>query len=79
MRNPLGGGNAMTAHISGTSIDSQIRYANGTKDIIKRFLSGQPQEPQNLIVTDGDFASKAYGERTKVGEAKQEVRTDGKA
>lgn len=78
MRNNLGGGNAMTPHISGTSLDAQKRYADGTLDIIKRYLSGEPQNPVNLIVTEGECgflqlerwlrslladASKAYGER----------------
>ncbi|PWN54186.1 NAD-dependent formate dehydrogenase AciA/Fdh [Violaceomyces palustris] len=63
MFNPNGGGNAMTPHVSGTSIDAQIRYANGTKDIIRRYFEGEAQEPQNLIVEGGQYASKAYGQR----------------
>ena len=38
--NPSGAGNAMTPHMSGTSVDAQIRYANGTKDIIETYLNG---------------------------------------
>ncbi|WRT64051.1 uncharacterized protein IL334_000979 [Kwoniella shivajii] len=63
--NTLGGGNGMVPHYSGTTLDAQIRYANGTKDIIQRYLSGQEQEHANVIVTDGDYASKAYGQREK--------------
>jgi len=59
------GGNAMTPHISGTSIDAQVRYANGTKDILKRFFAGERQEDANVICVDGDYGTKAYGERSK--------------
>ncbi|ORY32849.1 formate dehydrogenase [Naematelia encephala] len=62
-KNKLGGGNAMTPHVSGTSIDAQTRYANGAKEIIRRYLAGEAQEQQNLICIDGDYASKAYGQR----------------
>jgi formate dehydrogenase len=29
MRHPLGGGNGMVPHMSGTTIDAQIRYSEG--------------------------------------------------
>ncbi|KAK9463735.1 uncharacterized protein V1516DRAFT_618390 [Lipomyces oligophaga] len=62
MRNPYGGGNAMTPHISGTSIDAQVRYANGTKAIIETYLNGtNDYRPQDLIVIDGHYATRAYG------------------
>jgi len=61
--NPLGGGNGMTPHMSGTSLDAQYRYATGAHDIVKRYLAGEPQDPANLIVENGDYASKAYGQR----------------
>lgn len=57
--NPLGGGNGMTPHYSGTTLDAQARYAAGTKDILSRFLAGEPQQPQNVIVENGDYATKA--------------------
>ncbi|EMG45297.1 Formate dehydrogenase, partial [Candida maltosa Xu316] len=36
MHNPYGPayGNAMTVHVSGTSLDAQARYANGVKQIL---------------------------------------------
>ncbi|TYJ53730.1 hypothetical protein B9479_005637 [Cryptococcus floricola] len=61
--NPLDGGNAMVPHYSGTTLDAQKRYAEGTKEIIRRYLQGEEQDPVNLIVVDGDYASKAYGQR----------------
>jgi len=65
-RNPFGGGNAMVAHMSGTSLDAQKRYADGTKSILESYLSGKHDyRPQDLIVIGGDYATKAYGERAK--------------
>lgn len=67
----------MVPHMSGTTLDAQARYAAGTKDILDRYFSGKEQEIANLIVTDGDYVTKAYGQRAK--EKKEEVRTDGNA
>lgn len=63
MRNPLNYGNALTPHYSGTTIDAQERYAKGTKDIVQRYLEGKPQDPANVIVENGEYASRAYGQR----------------
>ncbi|THH12894.1 hypothetical protein EW146_g7263 [Bondarzewia mesenterica] len=63
MKNPLGGGNGMVPHYSGTTLDAQLRYANGTKSIIANYLSGAPQEPQNIIVGKSGYETKAYGQR----------------
>jgi len=64
-KNPWGGGNAMVAHMSGTSIDAQARYAAGTKAILDEYFSGRENyRPQDLIVHKGDYATKAYGQRT---------------
>ncbi|KAH7108503.1 NAD-dependent formate dehydrogenase [Auriculariales sp. MPI-PUGE-AT-0066] len=63
MKNPLGGGNGMTPHYSGTTLDAQARYANGTKKILENFFNGKPQEPGNVIVEDGHYGTKAYGQR----------------
>ncbi|KAJ9110289.1 hypothetical protein QFC19_001692 [Naganishia cerealis] len=80
MQHPLKGGNGMVPHMSGTTIDAQLRYAEGTKKILENYLSGQSQDPANLIVENGDYVSKAYGKRdTKAGERKEEVRTAGQA
>jgi len=50
MKNPLQGGNGMVPHYSGTTLDAQARYANGTKSILDNYINGKPQEPQNIIV-----------------------------
>ncbi|BEJ13125.1 hypothetical protein CspHIS471_0302990 [Cutaneotrichosporon sp. HIS471] len=63
MRGPNGNGNAMTAHFSGSTIDAQARYAKGTEEIIDNYLKGKPQNPANVIVADGQYATHAYGQR----------------
>ncbi|KAA8915885.1 hypothetical protein TRICI_001978 [Trichomonascus ciferrii] len=64
MANKYGAGNAMTPHMSGTCLDAQIRYAAGTKDILQSYLSGKyDYRAQDVIVIDGDYATKAYGQR----------------
>ncbi|ROW02957.1 hypothetical protein VSDG_01893 [Cytospora chrysosperma] len=63
-KNPFGGGNAMVPHMSGTSLDAQKRYADGTKAILESYLTGKHDyRPEDLIVINGDYATKAYGQR----------------
>ncbi|KAI1108638.1 putative formate dehydrogenase [Nemania sp. NC0429] len=65
-KNPWGGGNAMVPHMSGTSLDAQKRYADGTKAILTSYLTGKHDyKPEDLIVHEGDYVTKAYGQRTK--------------
>jgi formate dehydrogenase len=65
-KNPWGGGNAMVPHMSGTSLDAQKRYAEGTKKILDSYFSGREDyNTVDLIVHQGDYATKAYGERAK--------------
>jgi len=65
-KNPFGGGNAMVPHMSGTSLDAQKRYADGTKNILESYFSGKHDyRPQDLIVQGGNYATKAYGQRAK--------------
>lgn len=59
MKNPLGGGNGMVPHYSGTTLDAQARYAAGTKDILENYFTGKAQEPANIIVGKGEYATKA--------------------
>jgi len=62
------GGNAMTPHMSGTSLDAQVRYAAGTKTILDNFFNGKAQKQSDIIVENGEYASKAYGERAKLAD-----------
>ena len=56
----------MVPHMSGTSLDAQKRYADGTKAILESYLTGKlDYRPQDLIVHQGDYATKAYGDRAK--------------
>jgi len=65
-KNTMQGGNGMVPHMSGTSIDAQARYAAGTKAILQSYFSGKHDyRPQDLICKDGDYATKAYGQRLK--------------
>ncbi|GLT33274.1 hypothetical protein SLA2020_078760 [Shorea laevis] len=47
---------AMTPHFSGTTIDGQLRYAAGVKDMLDRFFKGEEFPAQNYIVKDGELA-----------------------
>lgn len=42
--------NAMTPHISGTSLSAQARYAAGVREILEDFLAGRPIRDEYLIV-----------------------------
>ncbi|KAF8832220.1 hypothetical protein HHX47_DHR1001981 [Lentinula edodes] len=61
MKNPLGGGNGMVPHYSGTTLDAQARYAAGTKSILQNYLDGKPQAHQNVIVGTGKYETTSYG------------------
>ena len=50
MKNALGGGNGMVPHYSGTTLDAQKRYAEGTKEILANFFANKPQNPANIII-----------------------------
>jgi len=49
-----GRGNAMTPHYSGTTLDAQKRYADGTIEIIEQHLNGKDITPANLICENGE-------------------------
>ncbi|CAE6408564.1 unnamed protein product [Rhizoctonia solani] len=63
MKNPLGGGNGMVPHYSGTTLDAQMRYAEGTKKILENFFDGKPQDVGNVIVDSGKYVTANYGQR----------------
>ena len=50
MKNPLGGGNGMVPHYSGTTLDAQKRYADGTREILENFFFNKSQNPANVII-----------------------------
>jgi formate dehydrogenase len=47
---------AMTPHVSGTSLSAQARYAAGTREIIEDFIAGRPIREEYLIVAGGALA-----------------------
>jgi formate dehydrogenase len=48
--------NAMTPHVSGTSLSAQARYAAGTREILESWLADKPIRPEYLIVEGGKLA-----------------------
>ncbi len=48
--------NAMTPHVSGTTLSAQARYAAGTREILENWLAGKPLRPEYLIVEGGKLA-----------------------
>ena len=48
--------NAMTPHISGSSLSAQARYAAGTREILECFLEGRPIREEYLIAHGGRLA-----------------------
>ena len=56
------GGNAMTPHMSGTSLDAQVRYAAGTKTILDNFFNGKAQKQSDIIVENGEYVRSGWGD-----------------
>jgi len=48
--------NAMTPHVSGTTLSAQARYAAGTREILESWFNGTPIRPEYLIVEGGKLA-----------------------
>ncbi|EJD02881.1 NAD-dependent formate dehydrogenase [Fomitiporia mediterranea MF3/22] len=63
MKNPLGAGNGMVPHYSGTTLDAQRRYADGVRKILENYFSGAPQHPPDIIIGKAGYETKAYGQR----------------
>jgi formate dehydrogenase len=55
--------NGMTPHYSGTSLDAQARYAQGTKEILEAYFTNKPFKPQDVIVQGGELATNSYGQK----------------
>jgi formate dehydrogenase len=48
--------NAMTPHISGTTLSAQTRYAAGTREILEDWFASRPVRDEYLIVAGGRLA-----------------------
>ncbi|WP_293001863.1 NAD-dependent formate dehydrogenase [Mycobacterium sp.] len=61
--------NAMTPHISGTTLSAQARYAAGTREILENFFAGTPIRDEYLIVSGGALAGTGATSYTAGGAA----------
>lgn len=56
---------AMTPHVSGTTLSAQARYAAGTREILEDWFAGRPVRSEYLIVEGGKYAgtgAKSYAQ-----------------
>ncbi|MCP3816750.1 NAD-dependent formate dehydrogenase [Streptomyces sp. A3M-1-3] len=58
---------AMTPHVSGTTLSAQARYAAGTREILECWLDGHPIRPEYLIVDGGGLAGTGARSYTVAG------------
>jgi formate dehydrogenase len=61
--------NAMTPHISGSTLSAQARYAAGTREILEDWFAGRPIREQYLIVDGGRLAGTGAASYTAGGKA----------
>lgn len=60
--------NAMTPHVSGSSLSAQTRYAAGTREILESFFTGTPIREEYLIVDGGTLAGTGATSYTTSGD-----------
>jgi len=70
---------AMTPHISGSSLSAQARYAAGVREILECWFEGRPIRNEYLIVQDGKLAgagahSYSAGDATRGSEERRDSR-----
>ncbi|WP_327326771.1 NAD-dependent formate dehydrogenase [Streptomyces sp. NBC_01210] len=58
---------AMTPHVSGSTLSAQARYAAGTREILECWLDGHPIRPEYLIVDGGGLAGTGARSYTVAG------------
>jgi formate dehydrogenase len=58
---------AMTPHVSGSTLSAQARYAAGTREILECWLDGRPIRPEYLIVEGGGLAGTGATSYTVAG------------
>ncbi|WP_330458756.1 NAD-dependent formate dehydrogenase [Streptomyces sp. NBC_00820] len=58
---------AMTPHVSGSTLSAQARYAAGTREILECWLEGRPIRPDYLIVDGGGLAGSGARSYTVAG------------
>ncbi len=68
---------AMTPHISGTSLSAQTRYAAGVREILECYFEGRPIRDEYLIVQGGKLAgvgAHSYSEGDATGGSEEAAR-----
>lgn len=58
---------AMTPHVSGSTLAAQARYAAGTREILECWFGGRPIRPEYLIVDGGGLAGTGARSYTVAG------------
>ncbi|MFF2126760.1 NAD-dependent formate dehydrogenase [Streptomyces olivochromogenes] len=58
---------AMTPHVSGSTLSAQARYAAGTREILECWFDGRPIRPEYLIVDGGGLAGTGARSYTVAG------------
>ncbi|MFF4837504.1 NAD-dependent formate dehydrogenase [Streptomyces sp. NPDC001315] len=58
---------AMTPHVSGSTLSAQARYAAGTREILECWFDGRPIRPEYLIVDSGGLAGTGARSYTVAG------------
>ncbi|MFD7471625.1 NAD-dependent formate dehydrogenase [Streptomyces sp. NPDC059837] len=58
---------AMTPHVSGSTLSAQARYATGTREILECWFDGRPIRPEYLIVDGGGLAGTGARSYTVAG------------
>ncbi|WP_240432641.1 NAD-dependent formate dehydrogenase [Rubrobacter indicoceani] len=51
---------ALTPHISGTTLEGQVRYAEDTRLCLEAYFAGDDFERDHVIVSDGEIQSGSY-------------------
>merc|ERR1719319_1981773 len=68
---------AMTPHVSGTTLSAQTRYANGAREILECYFEGKPIRKEYQIVMNGKLAgagAHAYSEGNATGGSEEAVK-----
>ncbi|HET9874814.1 MAG TPA: NAD-dependent formate dehydrogenase [Mycobacterium sp.] len=61
--------NAMTPHVSGSTLSAQARYAAGTREILEDWFAGRPIREEYLIVDGGGLAGTGAASYSVGGDA----------
>ena len=57
-KNLLSGGNGMVPHYSGTTLNAQVCYAKGVRNILKNYLQTSPRSLRISLLVSVDMKAK---------------------